>query len=444
MLIDGGAYRQGGENSMVGGCYQKLYACENVRTEQRQYYSNSGPSVAFRAPGYVEGTFALEQAMDELARRLDLDPFELRERNYTRVDQKKNLPYSSPDALQRCYAAARQVFGWPRRPDAKGEDSAEEDSSRRRGIGMAASVWQGGGANPPASAQVSMASDGTVTVHTGTQDIGTGTRTVLAQIAAGVLCLPLDHIQVHLGDTGMELHSPSSAGSATLPTVGPAVHGAATALRQQLLEAAAEELDCAVDSLELERAVIRGPEKSLSLAELAGKVQPDTLRGQFTYSNKPDEKSLSTFAVQCAEVEVDTVTGEITVRRLVCAPDCGALVNPMLAESQIIGGVTQGTGFALCEGRVSDSESGLVLNANLEDYLIPTLLDIPSIEHASVELPDRFENSLGVKGLGEPPMIATAPAIANAVHDALGVRLRDLPMDRRSLIDALRGEGATR
>ncbi len=432
--VDGGAYRLGGESSNVGGCYQRLYACENVRTEQRQYYTNAGPSVAFRAPGFVEGTFALEQAMDELAGKLEMDPFTLRERNYTKTDQVTQKPYSSPDALQHCYAAAREAFAWP-------TDAAERDRGRkRRGIGMAASVWVGGGLNPPALAAVSMQADGSVTVHTGAQDIGTGTRTVLGQIAAKTLDVALQQVTVLLGDTAGELYSPTSAGSATLPSVGPAVEAAAAELRQQILQHAADCLETSAENLTLVDGCVRGKgdaQRYLSLAELAASLPAGTLKGRSANTDKPDDRSLKTFAVQCAEVEVDLDTAEVTVLRLVCAPDCGAVINPLLADSQVIGGATQGLGFAMSEGRIMDRSSGLVLNANLEDYLVPTILDVPPVTHALVNLPDYSENRLGVKGLGEPPLIATAPAIINAVHDAIGLRVRELPLNHKKLLDLM-------
>ncbi|PLW81026.1 xanthine dehydrogenase family protein molybdopterin-binding subunit [Kineobactrum sediminis] len=432
IAIDGGAHTLGGENSMVAGCYQQLYACDNVYTEQRQYYSNTGPAVAFRAPGYVEGTAALEQAMDELATELQLDPFVLRERNYTARDQLRDKAYSSPDALRRCYSAAREAFNWPLRP-------TPQVARKCRGIGMAASVWPGGNSHPPAYTTLVVQGDGSVSLLTGAQDIGTGTRTVLAQVAAQVLELAPGRVEVVIGDTATELHAPPSAGSATLATLGPAVHTAATELRGQVLALAARELHADVETLRMDNGYVReaAGSRAVSLADLAAAAAPGSLRSSGAVLAKPGASSPCTFAVQCAEVEVDLDTAEITLLRLVCAPDCGAIVNRLLADSQVIGGVTQGLGFALTEERLVDEASGLVLNANLEDYLVPTVADVPPITHAIVDLPDYSENPLGVKGLGEPPIIATAPAIVNAVCDALGVRLRDLPLNRQRMLAAL-------
>lgn len=437
--IDGGAHTLGGENSMVAGCYQQLYACDNVFTEQRQYYSNTGPAVAFRAPGYVEGTAALEQAMDELARELELDPFALRELNYSSRDQLRDKAYSSPEALRQCYAAAREAFDWPLRP-------SPQAPRKCRGIGMAASVWPGGNSHPPAYAALVIQNDGSVSVLTGAQDIGTGTRTVLAQIAARALDLAVHRVEVVIGDTATELYAPASAGSATLATLGPAVHAAAIEVREQLLAHAARALNADPQALRMENGAVceAAGGRAVSLEDLAAAAPPGSLRGSGAIVTKPGASSPCTFAVQCAEVEVDLDTAEITLLRLVCAPDCGAVVNRLLADSQVIGGVTQGLGFALIEERLVDAATGLVLNANLEDYLVPTAADVPPITHAIVDLADFSENPLGVKGLGEPPMIATAPAIANAVSDALGIRLRDLPLTRRRVLEALAQVEGTR
>ena len=436
--INGGAYRIPGEGSIVAGCYQGLYACTHVHTEQTRYYTNTGPSVAFRAPGYVEGTFALEQAMDELARKLELDPFELRERNYTREAQSDDLPYSAPDGLRHCYAAARETFAWPPQ-----REMDNKDPRKRRGFGMAASVWLAGGSNPPAYANAILQPDGTLSVQTGTQDIGTGTRTALAQVAAEALDMPLDAITLELGDTGSELKSPPSAGSATLASMGPAVRNAVAPIKARLLELASQRLNIPVERLQIKQGKVQGDsggEAGIKVAELAAGVPPGSLHGHGSCPAKPDDVALHTFAVSCAEVEVDLHTGEISVLRLVCAPECGRIINHRLAESQVIGGVTQGLGFALTEERIVDP-AGFVLNANLEDYLVPTVMDIPQIEHAVVDEPDYAANELGVKGLGEPPMIAVAPAIANAVHDATGLRIRDLPIKRKRLLQALAATG---
>jgi CO/xanthine dehydrogenase Mo-binding subunit len=393
--VDTGAYLAGGEASDVMGTYQTLYSCPNVRAEQLPVRTNAGPAVAFRAPGHAEASFALESAMDELARRLGIDPIALRLLNYAERDQLKDRPYTAPESLRRCYESVAQAFGWgrPRGPRALG--------AKRRGVGFAAHDWAGGSGHPPAEALVRWHADGAVEVITGSQDIGTGTRTALCQVAAEALGVPLERVACRLGDTAAGLYAPVSAGSATLATLGPAVHAAAQAAKRK-----------------------RERQRS-----------PRTVEGRGKRAANRRDRSIRTCGAQCAEVEVDTQTGDITVLRVAAAHDCGRIVNPLLVESQVAGGIVQALGYALSEARVVDRVSGIVLNPNLEEYKLPTAADMPEIENATRSLADDEANSLGAKGIGEPPIIPTAAAIANAVYDAVGVRLRELPLRRERLLE---------
>jgi xanthine dehydrogenase YagR molybdenum-binding subunit len=381
VLVQAGAYQVGGEDSDVIATYQTLYRCPNLRAEQVSVRTHTGPAVAFRAPGHAEATFALESAMDELARALAVDPIELRLRNYATEDQTDGKPYTSADSLRRCYEQVSGAFHWPQRRMGQG--------AKRRGIGFAAHDWAGGAGWPPGEARVELA-DGAARVVTATQDIGTGTRTALCQIAAEELGLPPEQVSIVLGDTREELYSPTSAGSATLATLGPAVRMAA------------------------------------SKAKSAGS-------GKGTRGKNPKDRSIRTCGAQCVEVEVDIETGEIRVLRVAAAHDCGRLINPVLAESQVIGGITQGLGYALSEERIVDAR-GLVLNANLEEYKIQTAADLPELLNATESMPDWEANATGAKGIGEPPLIPTAAAVANAIFDAVGVRVRDLPCKRERLL----------
>ena len=220
-----GAYQVGGEASDVIGIYQSLYRCANVRAKQVSWYTNVGPTVAFRAPGYVEGAFGLEQAIDDLAHKLDLDPLDLRLHNYSEVDQDKGQPYTLPDGLRACYEKATEVFGWRewQRPEPNGP--------KRRGIGIAGHNWIGGAGHPPGYAWVKLNDDGTADIVTATQDIGTGTRTGLAQVAAEELELRLEDVNPLLGDTATGPYVPVSAGSATRPRRPPV----RPSVRRQLL-----------------------------------------------------------------------------------------------------------------------------------------------------------------------------------------------------------------
>ena len=437
IALETGAYRTGGEASDVVGIYGSLYRCPNLRAEQTAYYTNAGPAVAFRAPGYVEGAFGLESAMDELARELRMDPVELRLKNYAREDQERDRPYTSPEALGVCIERAARAFGWGERRE------RPQGGPVRRGVGFAAHDWMGGKGNPPGYATIKLNSDGSVDVITGTQDIGTGTRTALAQVAAEALTLPLEQVVLHLGDTATGLYSPPSAGSATQATIGPAIHAAAEELKRQLLIAAApmlEEDPARLTVRDGKVCVAAAPENSISIAEIAGRIAPHMLQAQGARGPNTEQKTIHTVGAQFVEVEVDTETGEVTVLRVVAAHDAGRIINPLLLDSQVIGGVTQGLGQALTEERIIDINLGAVLNANLEEYKVPTVADIPPISHARVDLPDLEANSTGAKGIGESPIIPTAPAVANAIFDAIGVRVRDLPLSRRRIVAALQQE----
>jgi xanthine dehydrogenase YagR molybdenum-binding subunit len=428
-----GAYLVGGEGSNTAAIYQTLYRCANVHTEQRTVYTNTGPAVAFRAPGHVEGAFALESAMDELARALDLDPIELRRRNHTGEDQRRGRPYTSPDSLPLCYDRVAEAFGWARRrrPEASGP--------RRRGFGVAAHDW-GGAGYPPGYAWVKLNADGTAEVVTGTQDIGTGTRTGLTQVAAEELGLAMDQVVLHLGDTATGVYAPVSSGSATQATIGPAVRAAAAEARRHLLDAAAPMLEVSPADLTVRDGVISvagAPGRTLDVADVTRRIAPHMIQGHGARGRNPEGKSVRTFGAQCVEVEVDVETGDVRVVRVVATHDCGRIVNPTLVDSQVFGAVTQGLGFALTEERVVDARTGVVLNANLEEYKIPTVADVPVIVHARLDHPDPEANPTGAKGIGEPPLVPTAPAIASAVFDAVGVRLREAPLSRRRLLEAL-------
>lgn len=429
-----GAYRVGGEGSNVSAIYQRLYRCDNVRTEQLQVYTNTGPAVAFRAPGHVEGAFALESAMDELARALQLDPVELRLRNYAERDQKRDLPYTTPSGLRRCYEAATEAFGWHT------YQHQEARGPKRRGRGMAAHDW-GGSGFPPAYAWVKWNSDGSADVITGTQDIGTGTRTALTQVAAEALGLEMEQVALHLGDTANGPYAPVSSGSATQATLGPAIQAAAVAARQQLLDAAAAMLEVDRASLQVHHGHImiagKPARDAVAIADVTRHIAPHMLQGHGAREANPADKAIRTFGAQCVEVEVDLETGDITLLRIIASHECGRIINPTLVDSQVIGGITQGLGFALLEERIVDAQSGMVLNANLEDYKIPTVADIPTIIHAQVDLPDLEANPTGAKGIGEPPLVPTAAAIANAIYDAVGVRLRHNPLSRQQLLAEL-------
>lgn len=422
-----------GDHAMnAAGPAQDLYRCENVRTEETAVYTDLCPSRPFRGPGYTEGIYALESTMDQLARRLKLDPLALRRRNDVNVDQSARQPYSSKP-LDEAYCLGAAALDWEQ------PKPAPSQPTRKVGRGMASQIW-GGGGGPPAYAWVKVNADGTATVVLGSQDIGTGTRTAFAQIAAEELGFHLGDMRIEEGDSVAGPYAPTSGGSQTVASVGPAVRVAAHEAREILLQVAAQELKQPIETLGVrESAVCYGAagEKRVSVASLLSKLSPFSIIGKGDRGPNPQDVSIRTFGAHFAEVEVDVETGEVTLTRYVAVHDCGRLISPLQARSQVAGGVTQGIGYALTEEQVVDPQTGVVLNPNLEEYLIPTNGDVPRVDALFTGVIDQVDNPLGVKGLGEPPIIPCAPAIANAVADAIGERIYDLPMTRAKVLEAL-------
>jgi xanthine dehydrogenase YagR molybdenum-binding subunit len=293
---------------------------------------------------------------------------------------------------------------------------------------------------------VKINTDATTEVIIGGQDIGTGTKTVFAQIAAEELRMDLEMIRVHLGDTQGSPYAPVSSGSRTTPSVGPAVRSAAADAQRQLLEVAASYVNALMDEVSIRNGNIYVGEESIprkSLNDLANEIGELNIVGRGSRGPNKQGLDLRTFGAQFAEVEVDTTTGNVRVNRVVTVHDSGLILNPLLAGGQVEGGVVQGVGYALMEGRVIDERSGIVLNPTLEDYRVPTAMDAPPIDYAFVSIPDKYANNIGAKGLGEPPLIPTAPAIANAIARATGVRIRSLPITSGDILEGLRRMGGT-
>ncbi|HEU5287014.1 MAG TPA: xanthine dehydrogenase family protein molybdopterin-binding subunit [Candidatus Limnocylindria bacterium] len=409
-----------------------LYDLPNLNTKSYRVLTNAGSLSAFRAPGYVEGTFALESAIEELADAMGVDPLALRRKHAGRPnDPRTGKPYTLNRILD-CYTIGAREIGWSKR---KAGGTRGATPHRRRGLGMASQIW-GGGGGPPAYATVHFNADGSVVLRAGTQDIGTGTRTVLAQICADELGVEVRNISVRIGDTEGP-YGPISAGSLTLASVGPAVRLAAKDAREQFLAAAAGVLETPQRELRLEAGHVVSKGARTPIAEISKKLENNTVIGKGSRFPNPDNMSIKTFGAHFADVEVDVRTGEIFVLRIVAVHDIGRIVNPLTAASQVEGGVIQALGFALSEERVVDRGLGRVMNANLEWYKIPTVADVPEIVVRFVDRPDRKANNLSAKGLGEPPIIPTAAAIANAVANATGARVRHTPMTRARVLEAL-------
>jgi CO/xanthine dehydrogenase Mo-binding subunit len=415
--------------SGTDGPMKMLYACDNVRTVVYGAKLNLPPMKAFRAPGFVEGTFGLECLIDELAAELDVDPFELRRRNY--ASSNDGTPYSSKN-LMRCYELAEKH--WERRHEVR----ARSDARWKRGVGLASQVWYGGG-GPPSYAWIRVGSDGRVNVVTAMQDIGTGTRTAMAQIAAEELGVPLDRVEVALGDSARGPYATLSAGSSTTPSVGPAVRAAAADAKRQIIEIAAQRHQLEERVLDLRDGKIVSADGNLAqpLEELVGLLESAQILGKGARGPNPAGMSVLTFGVQVVEVAVDVETGEVRVERVAAAHDVGRIINPLGARSQVEGGIIQGIGHTLSEARLHDPETGRVLTTTLDAYRMPTIADVPEIVCEFVDEPDAHLTNLGSKGLGEPPIVPIAAAIANAIRDATGADVQELPISREELLRAL-------
>lgn len=406
----------------VEGPAQELYACENVKTSCYNVLTHSPPFDSFRAPGSVEGAFALESMMDELALKLGMDPLDLRIKNYARVLPESGKSFTSNGLLD-AYEQGARAIGWENRTK-----RVKSEGTIRRGIGMASQIWYGAGA-PPSYAVIHINPDATATILTASQDLGTGTKTILCQIAAEELGFPLDRVGIEIADTRSGPFAGGSGGSMTASSVGPAVREAAADAREQLTSLAATFLKKRAKDIRIENGIVKTRQVEKSLVEILTALDNIQIIGRGSRNPNPGEYEIRTFGAQFAQVTVDIETGEIRVERIVASHDSGRILNPLTVSSQIEGGVLQGMGFALLEGRVLDS-TGISLNASLEGYHIPTIADAPQIDTRMIDRADPLSNNLGIKGVGEPPIIPTAAAIANAIYDAVGIRFYDAPIMR--------------
>jgi len=412
---------------------QTLYRCANVRALTFPVKTNLRAQNAFRAPGVMEGTAAFEQAIDELALALDMDPLELRRRNHADVDQVSGLPYSSKQLLA-CYDRAAELAGWARRDELR----TPQPDGLLRGMGCATQIWWGGG-GPPSHATVRLDAEGNATVITGIQDIGTGTFTSAQIVAAEELGLPLASVRVVGGDTAPNVYGPVSGGSQTTPSVMPAVRSAAAKVRKTLLQLAGDVFEIASDDLEIRDGRIRSSDGAIDaeVTEVTEKLGNATIDGSGSRGPNPDGFVVHTFGCQIAQVAVDPGLGEVRVERIVAVHDVGRIVNPLTASSQVEGGVLQGIAFALTEELIVDPTTGVPVNAHLDDYKIPTIADVPEIVIDYPHVPDENLPTTGTKGLGEPPIIPTAAAIANAFAHATGRRAAALPLTRARVLETL-------
>jgi xanthine dehydrogenase YagR molybdenum-binding subunit len=377
-----------------------------------------------RAPGEGPGSFALESALDELAHELQLDPLELRLRNHAENDQHTGLPWSS-NGLRACYRVAGDAFGWRDRPMQIGR---LHDGRLRIGWGMAAACYPV--YRMASHAEVAVDPDGRVAVRCGTQDLGTGTTTILAQLAAGILGVPLGGVDVEIGDTLLP-EGPYSGGAHVSASVTPAVEQAAHMVRHRLIARAVADpgsplFGTAPEHVAIVDGVVTGAGRSERLADLVARTAGVACTAHAVPDPEPRVSSYAHGAV-FVEVGVDPELGEVRVRRISSAYACGRILNPLLARSQLVGGLIFGIGMALHEATITDARTGRISNANLADYAMAVHADMPRFDVALVDDDDPHLAG-GVKGIGMIGTVGVAAAIANAVFHATGRRVRDLPI----------------
>jgi xanthine dehydrogenase YagR molybdenum-binding subunit len=406
-----------------------LYKCANARYAHKLAHLDLPTSCDMRAPSATTAVYALESAMDELAAALKLDPLELRLRCYSDRDQNDDRPFSSK-ALRECYRQGAAAFGWDRRNP---QPRSQRDGRELVGWGMATGIWEA--LQAPIAVRIVLTANGHAEVSCATSDIGTGTYTVMAQVAADMLGLPLDHIGIKLGDSSLP-QSPVEGGSWIATSVANGIATTADAVRDELLRlakqmpnsplanAAPDEVALAdgrlVSKLDATRAV--------AIADAMRRGGMDRIVQETTANPVHDEsRAHNTHSAIFAEVKVDEELGVIRVTRVVSAVAAGRIVNTKTGSSQILGGVVWGIGMALHEETLVDHKLGRIINANYAEYHVPTNADVQDIKVIFVDEPDD-SNRLGMKGLGEIGIVGVAAAIANAVHHATGKRVRDLPI----------------
>jgi len=416
-----------------------LYSCPAVRTSMQIARIHSGAPCQMRGPGETPGIYAIESAMDELAYAANVDPLELRLRNYAERDESENLPFSSK-ALRECYRAGAEQFGWAKRNPVPRSTS---EGHLLIGWGMATAVY---GANRGgSSASVRLAPNGSVLVSTAAHDIGTGTYTILTQIAAQTLGLPMDKVHTQMGDTNLP-RAPGAGGSATAATVGTAVQAVCQKLVEQIAELSVADASSPLRGMDAQKIVARdgrlvspddpsiGEPLSAVFARNGGQAVVAT--GSANPDRAAGDYSRWGWGAHFAEVAVDPQFGNVRVRRYVARFAAGTVLNRKTATSQVIGGIVMGIGMALYEQVNFDQNQGTIVNDSLADYLVPVHADIPAIDCAFVEEHDEIVGPLGAKGIGELSIPGCAAAVANAVYHATGKRVRDLPITCEKVMDA--------
>ena len=465
-LLDTGAYLASGAGvaRRAGQGILYLYHCANVKYEAHLAYTNRPTAGSYRALGAPQGHFALESLMDRAAEHFGLDPLDFRLKNHVRPEGQPGQRTSPPDqvidsqpleggipfssnGLQQCLELGSEAFGWrdyPKVPSPSGgglgwgRSPESTNPALKRGRGMAIMIYRGGPGSPSA-AEVRVEKSGAIKLITGLMDVGEGATTVLPQIAAEILGAEYEQVEAVFADSRGTPDAPITAGSTATFSTGTAVVQAATEVRESLLEIASAGLEVPVYDLDAAQGwvyVKSDPSRRMALAEVASRMDGDELSATASIIPGSPNHIVNSFGAHFVEVEVDTDTGRVRVLRYVAAHDSGRIINPRAALNQAEGAVSQMLGFALSEELVTDAATGVTLNPGYLEHKSPTIQDYPDIQIIFADIVDPV-GPLGAKGLGEVPTVGPAPAIANAIYNATGVRLRRTPFTPDRVLAAL-------
>jgi xanthine dehydrogenase YagR molybdenum-binding subunit len=411
-----------------------LYKSPNIQVSQTLVPWDVGGPTFMRAPGCAPGMFALECAMDELAVKAGIDPVDLRTRNDADLYPGRNVPWSSRNLVD-CYRLGAEKFGWSKRNP---EPGAVLDGDWFVGMGMASALYPAH--RNKASAKVRLQADGTAQVSSATQDLGTGTWTVLAIVGADSLELPIEKIRTELGDSALP-PAPTSGGSTSVCSVTPAVQKAAESAKKKLIQLAIRDKKSPFFGLKIEDVTYRngqltGGGKSMDFGSVLSAMGRGSVEAvEMAAAGEEEEKyAFHSFGAQFCELKVNRWTGEVRLQRITSVMDIGTVINLKTARSQIIGGVVFGIGMALLEGSILEEKTGRYANANFADYLVATNADVPSIDVHFIIKPDTIFNPLGARGIGEIGVTGMPAAIANAVYNATGKRVREFPIHPENLL----------
>jgi xanthine dehydrogenase YagR molybdenum-binding subunit len=416
------------------------YSVPNLLVAFCRARRNVGSPTPMRGPGAVPGLYATESAMNELADQLKIDPVRFRVLNEPKIDESLGIPFSSRHLVE-CFELGAEKFGWSKR-------NREVGSMKRDGLilgwGMAGCAWVA--ARFPAEASVELRDDGTARVASGTQDIGTGTYTILAQLTSQKTGVPLDKVEVALGDTSLP-EGPVSGGSMVTGSMVPAVFAAADNAIASLLTIATTTPGSPFekrkpDELKLEAGRVfvkaEGPSGGVPFADLLRRANVRIVTGngksEATFGNPAPKFSTHSFGCHFVEVTWQPQIARLRVSRVVTVIDAGRILNPLAGRNQIEGAVVMGIGMALFEHTTYDPQNGAPINSNLADYVVAVNADAPPIDVHFLDYPDKEINELGARGIGEIGLAGVAPAITAAVHHATGVRVRELPVKIENLL----------